>query len=145
MRTRTIILTATMASLFLVVALAQAPNAGKGPDPGVTPVRQIDRAEVRVTRVEIAAGATRSVHKHDDVQFHLFIPVGGTIEVTIASAKPVRVPTGEVRFIEKGTPHGFRNAGNTPGAVMEVFVKPNGTVAEKEALGTALAVLATAK
>ena len=32
------------------------------PDPGVTPIRLIDRAEVRVTRIELQPGAVRSVH-----------------------------------------------------------------------------------
>jgi quercetin dioxygenase-like cupin family protein len=142
MKTRALVLTAIMAVLFSIAAFAQAPSAAKkGPDPGVTPARQMDRPEVRITRVEIATGATRSVHTHDDVQFHLFIPVSGNIELTIASAKPVAVPPGQAMFMEKGTPHGFRNVGNTPGVIMEVFVKPTGTVAEKDALGTALAAL----
>jgi mannose-6-phosphate isomerase-like protein (cupin superfamily) len=81
------------------------------------------------------------VNTHDDVQFHLFSPVSGNIELTIASAKPVAVPPGQSMFMEKGTPHGFRNVGNTPGIIMEVFVKPNGTVAEKDALGAAFAAL----
>jgi quercetin dioxygenase-like cupin family protein len=145
MKTRALVLTAMMATLFSIAAFAQAPGAGKGPDPGVTPVRQMDRPEVRVTRVEIAAGATRSVHTHDDVRFHLFIPVSGNIELSIASAKPVPVPPGQVMFMEKGTPHGFRNVGTTPGIIMEVFVKPSGAVAEKDALGAALAALASRK
>jgi hypothetical protein len=37
-------------------------------DPGVRPIRLIDRAEIRVSRVEIQAGATRRVHQHDDVE-----------------------------------------------------------------------------
>jgi quercetin dioxygenase-like cupin family protein len=108
-----------LAALFLVLP-ARAQN---GPNPGVTPVRQMDRPEVRVTRVELAPGAVRSVHQHDDVRFHLFIPISGKIELTIGSAKPVEAVPGQAYFMEKGTPHGFRNLGSSPAAVMEVFVK----------------------
>ena len=31
--------------------------------------------------------------------------------------------SGQAFFIEKGTPHGFRNVGDTPAAVLEIFVK----------------------
>lgn len=95
------------------------------------PVRQIDRAEVRVTRVELQPGAVRSVHQHDDVRFHLFIPVEGKLELTIGSAKPVEAMPGQAFFMERGTPHGFRNVGSTPAAVMEVFVKDTGATARQ--------------
>jgi quercetin dioxygenase-like cupin family protein len=114
--------------LLLCVLPASAQNR-PAPDPGVNPVRQIDRAEVRVTRVELQPGAVRSVHTHDDVRFHLFIPIEGKLELTIGSAKPVEALPGQAFFMERGTPHGFRNAGTTPAAVMEVFVKDSGTSA----------------
>lgn len=117
----------TVLAVF-ALALCWASNAGAqatrpSPDPGVNPVRQIDRAEVRVTRVELQPGAVRSVHQHDDVRFHLFIPVEGKLELTIGSAKPVEATPGQAFFMERGTPHDFRNVGSTPAAVMEVFVK----------------------
>jgi quercetin dioxygenase-like cupin family protein len=90
----------------------------------------MDRAEVRVTRVELAPFAVRSVHTHDDVRFHLFIPITGKIELTIGSAKPVEAPPGQAYFIERGTPHGFRNLGSEPAAVMEVFVKDDAKTAQ---------------
>ena len=81
---------AALAALFLATVCTLAANAQNlGPNPGVTPIRQIDRAEVRVTRVELQPGAVHSVHQHDDVRFHLFIPISGKIELTIGSAKPV--------------------------------------------------------
>ncbi len=86
MRIRTMIPALTLTLFCALQASAQTPGAANGPNPGVTPVRQIDRAEVRVTRVELQAGAVRSVHTHDDVRFHLFIPVTGKLELTIGSA-----------------------------------------------------------
>ena len=126
-----------ISTLLAVFALAMSwvANAGAqarpSPDPGVTPVRQIDRAEVRVTRVELQPGAVRSVHQHDDVRFHLFIPVEGKLELTIGSAKPVEATPGQAFFMERGTPHGFRNVGSTLAAVMEVFVKDTGAAAHQ--------------
>jgi quercetin dioxygenase-like cupin family protein len=114
------------ASFCAISASAQTP----GPNPGVKPVRQMDRAEVRVTRVELAPFAVRSVHTHDDVRFHLFIPITGKIELTIGSAKPVEATPGQAYFMERGTPHGFRNLGSEPAAVMEVFVKDDTKTAQ---------------
>ena len=72
-------------ALTLLCASHASAQTRPSPDPGVTPVRQIDRAEVRVTRVELQPGAVRSVHQHDDVRFHLFIPVTGKLELCKAS------------------------------------------------------------
>ena len=132
MRVRTMIPALLLILLCAVQAGAQTPGAANTPDPGVNPVRQIDRAEVRVTRVELQPGAVRSTHAHNDVRFHLFIPVSGKIELTIGSAKPIEATPGQAYFMEKGTMHGFRNIGSTPGMVMEVFVKDGAAAAELE-------------
>jgi quercetin dioxygenase-like cupin family protein len=123
---------ATFAALtFALVCAWPAGAQNAGPNPGVTPIRQIDRAEVRVTRVELQPGAVRSVHRHDDVRFHLFIPIAGKIELTMGSAKPIETTPGQAYFMEKGTPHGFRNLGSSPAAVMEVFVKESAASARQ--------------
>ena len=125
MRISTTLLGLALTMLYVLSASGQT----NGPNPGVNPVRQIDRAEVRVTRVELQPGAVRAVHTHDDVRFHLFIPVAGQLELTIGSAKPVEATPGQAFFMERGTPHGFRNAGSSPAMVMEVFVKDTGAAA----------------
>jgi quercetin dioxygenase-like cupin family protein len=132
MRIRTMIPALALTLLCAMQAWAQTPSAVNSPNPGVTPVRQIDRAEVRVTRVELQPGAVRSVHTHDDVRFHLFIPVTGKLELTIGSAKPVEATPGQAYFMEKGTPHGFRNIGSSPAVVMEVFVKDGAATTQQE-------------
>ena len=103
-------------------AVAQTPAAGEA-DPGVRPTRMIDRSEVRVSRVEIQSGATRRAHTHDDVQYHLWIPVEGKLQLTIGSDAPVAAASGQAFFMKRGTPHGFKNVGTTPAAAIEVFVK----------------------
>ena len=123
MNKRIYVLAALAALLLSWSSNSQTPARAAGPDPGVTPVRQMDRSDVRVTRVELQPGAVRSVHVHNDVRFHLFIPVSGQLELTIGSAQPVAAVPGQAYYMEKGTPHGFRNAGSSPAMVMEVFVK----------------------
>jgi len=142
MRIGTILSVLTLAWLSAFQANAQEPAKAKNANPGVNPVRLMDRAEVRVTRVEIQPGAVRSVHTHDDVRFHLWIPVSGQLEITVGSAKPVEAASGQAFFMQKGTPHGFRNVGKTPAAIIEVFVRDGASAAEVKALGVALAALA---
>jgi mannose-6-phosphate isomerase-like protein (cupin superfamily) len=84
----------------------------------------------------------RSVHTHDDVRFHLWIPISGKLEITIGSAASVEAASGQAFFMQKGTPHGFRNIGTTPAAVIEVFVKEGASAAEVRDLAGALALLA---
>ena len=123
MNKRTYVLGALAALLLSWSSNSQTPAKAEGPNPAVRPNRLMDRSDVRVTRVELQAGAVRSVHSHNDVRFHLFIPVSGQVELTIGSGKPMETAPGQAIYIEKGTPHGFRNIGSTPAMVMEVFAK----------------------
>src|SRR6516165_4845801 len=141
MRAYAIASAVSVALLYMVQVSAQAP-ASKNANQGVNPVRLMDRPEVRVSRVEVAPGAVRAVHTHDDVRFHLWIPISGKLEITIGSAKPVEATSGQAFFMEKGTPHGFRNIGTTPATVMEIFVKDGSATAEVDLRDTILAVLA---
>ena len=102
---------------------AQQPQAAGEADPGVRPTRLIDRAEVRVSRIDIQPGAVRRVHTHDDVEYHLWIPIEGTLELAIRDEAPVAGKAGQAFFMTRGTPHGFKNTGQTPAAVFEIFVK----------------------
>lgn len=92
--------------------------AGKKADPDYTSVRLWEPPDVRATRVEIKAGATRAVQQHDDVKFDLFIPLTGKLQRTIGSHKPVHASVGQTFYIKGATPHGFRNLGSTQATVM---------------------------
>jgi quercetin dioxygenase-like cupin family protein len=142
MRLGTLLFVVSLVLLNGLQLRAQTPAAANNANPGVNPVRLMDRPEVRVSRVEIQPGAVRTVHTHDDVRFHLWIPISGKLELTIGSAKPVEAAAGQAFFLQKGTPHGFKNVGTTPAAVMEIFVKDGASAAEVNALGLALAALA---
>jgi quercetin dioxygenase-like cupin family protein len=91
-------------------------------DPGVRPFRLIDRDEIRVSRVELQPGAVRRVHVHDDVEYHVWAPVSGSLEITIGQQAAQAAASGQAFFMKRRTPHGFRNAGTTPAAVFEIFV-----------------------
>ena len=110
---------------------------------GYSPTSLWERPDVRATRVDLKPNANRAIHQHDDVKFHLFIPLAGKLQVTIGSAGPVDAPVGQAFYIAGGTPHGFRNLGSTPGMVMEIFVK-DGSTASLDALGSLVAELQTA-
>jgi quercetin dioxygenase-like cupin family protein len=137
---------AVAALLLSSLAFAQAPAAAKkkGPGGGVTPNPLLDRAEIRVIRTELLAGAVRAVHTHDDVKFHLFLPITPGLELTVGSDKPVMAEPGQAYLIMKSTPHGFRNTTSTMAMVYEVFVKdgPAAAGVEKDPLGAVLALLA---
>jgi hypothetical protein len=57
------------------------------------------------------------------VQFHLFVGIKGTVQLTIGSDKPVEVKPGQAYFMKVGTPHGFKNVTSDPAIAMEIFVK----------------------
>ena len=141
---------AVIAGLLCLSASAQTPAKGKDADKeaaraaqGYAPVSLWERPDVRATRVELKPMAIRAVHQHDDVKFHLFIPLTGTLQLTVGSDKPVDAPVGQAFYIKGGTPHGFRNLGSTPGTVMEIFVKDGASAASLDALGALVAALQT--
>lgn len=139
--------TTTAAAQASSAVQAQTPAAGQAAgeaDPGVRPVRLIDRDEIRVSRVELQPGAIRRVHAHDDVEYHVWAPVTGALEITIARGTPQAAAPGQAFFMKRGTPHGFRNTGQTPAAVFEIFVKHSTTTAALDGPAPELAAWLTA-
>jgi mannose-6-phosphate isomerase-like protein (cupin superfamily) len=86
--------------------------------------------------------ANRAIHQHDDVKFHLFIPLTGKLQITIGSDKPVDAPVGQAFYIKGSTPHGFRNLGSTPGRAIEIFVMNGASAASLHALDALIAGIA---
>lgn len=127
---RALALITALAALSVSSALAQALIPLK--DPGVARAELMRKPDVGVDvlRVELQPGAVRSIHQHDNVKYHLFLPLTGSIELTVGDTKTAASP-GQAYFIEKGTPHGFRNTGSTPASAYEVFVREPRTSATK--------------
>ena len=118
-----------IAALMCAVAGGARAQQPAEADPGVRPFRLIDRDEIRVSRVELQPGAVRAVHAHDDVEYHVWAPVTGSLEITIGTDAPKAATAGQAFFMKKGTRHGFRNTGTAPAAVFEIFVKKSTTAA----------------
>jgi mannose-6-phosphate isomerase-like protein (cupin superfamily) len=139
---------AVIAGLLCLPASSQTPANSKDADKeaaraaqGYTPVRLWERPDVRALRVELKPMANRAIHQHDDVKFHLFIPLTGKLQITIGSDKPVDAPVGQAFYIKGGTPHGFRNLGSTPGSAIEIFVMNGASAASLDAMGALVAGL----
>ncbi len=127
--------------LFAFSAVAQTAEKGITADPGVVAIRLIDRDEVRASRIEIQPSATRRVHSHTDVQFHLFVGIKGTVQLTIGSEKPVEVRPGQAYFMKVGTPHGFKNVTSDPAIAMEIFIKATPSPVAANGLGSLILAL----
>jgi mannose-6-phosphate isomerase-like protein (cupin superfamily) len=132
---------AILAALAPVRLTAQA-AAQPEPDPGVRLIRLINRPEIRVSRIELQGGAARAVHAHDEVEYHVWVPLEGRLEITIAPDGPVVAEPGQAFFLTRGTQHGFRNPGSEPAAVMEIFVQQSSVSASREAAEELARVLA---
>ena len=100
------------------------------PDPGVHFVVLIDNPSVRVLQVTLQPGAARRIHIHNDVTFHMMIPITGSLELIMGSTtapsgeETVTAVPGQAYYLVKGQPHRFANKTTTAVQVIEVFVKP---------------------
>ncbi|HEX4346294.1 MAG TPA: cupin domain-containing protein [Vicinamibacterales bacterium] len=93
-------------------------------DPGVFYAVIMDRPEVRIGHTRLAPGGARRTHTHDDVTWHLLIPVSGTLTMTVGNDPPIETVPGKAYFMKVGTPHSFTNKGTVDALSIEVFVKP---------------------
>jgi len=118
-----------LASVVSVSALAQAiggaernrPVAG---DTGVFSSTVIDEALFRAGRNYAAPGATRSLHRHADVSFHIFVLATGTLRLEIEGQDVRIVGAGEIVSIPPGANHTFTNIGGDVATFIEIFGKP---------------------
>jgi quercetin dioxygenase-like cupin family protein len=114
----------------------QAPARGQGrgggqgvgsqgdPDPGVHFLVVVDNPHVRVLQVTLQPGAVRRTHVHNDVTFHMMVPVTGSLELTVEKDAPITTAPGQAYYMVKGQNHGFTNKTSAPVQVIELFVKP---------------------
>ena len=90
---------------------------------GLSNSRVMDRPEMRATRVDIEPGGVRVVHTHDDVRFHIIVPITGPLQVNLGDSSSVSLVPWQPHFMTRGTPHGFQNNTRSKVSVLEVFVK----------------------
>ena len=98
------------------------PLAGAG-NVGVSNAVLRDQPEVRALRVLVEANGTRILHAHNDVKFHLFIPITGKMQLNLEGLPSVDVAPWHPYYMKAGTTHGFHNAGSAPVEIMEVFIR----------------------
>src|SRR5262245_58982687 len=53
------------------------------PDPGVNFLNVVENPHVRVLQVTLQPGAVRRPHVHNDVTFHMLVPINGSLELTV--------------------------------------------------------------
>ena len=81
-----------------------------------------EQTEVRALRVVVEPGGERILHEHAAVQFHLFVPISGPMELNLDGGESVDVQPWHPYFMQGGTRHGFHNSGSTAVEIMEIFV-----------------------
>jgi quercetin dioxygenase-like cupin family protein len=118
-------------TLTLLVMLLGAGRAlaQEAPDPGgsadaATPTTLIDNAQTRIVRVDIKPSATRSMHNHEDMVFHVFVTMNDPIVLTIRGEKePVKLGPWQTHFFKGGTVHAITNPSPRVAQFMEFFTK----------------------
>ena len=119
-----------LALSWLASAVAQTPGTAGGvvlkptseaSGHGISNAAVLDQSGARVLRVDVEPHGVRNVHTHDKVDFHLFIPISGTVRLEV-DGKPLELVPWQAQYIKGGTKHGFANTGSTTATVMEVFV-----------------------
>jgi quercetin dioxygenase-like cupin family protein len=101
---------------------ALRPLAG-GRDIGISNAVLRNQPEVRVLRVVADGGGKRVMHAHDDVKFHLFVPISGPMTLELEGQPAVDVAPWHPFYMTAGTRHGFQNSGAAPVEILEIFVR----------------------
>ena len=115
------------------------------PDPGVNFINVVENPHVRVLQVTLQPGAVRRPHVHNDVTFHMLVPINGSLELTVEKDPVVTTVPGQAYYMVKGQTHSFTNKSSAAVQVIELFIKPDpGTVTPAAADAPAAAPVAPA-
>ena len=100
------------------------------PDPGVNFLNVVENPHVRVLQVTLQPGAVRRPHVHNDVTFHMLVPITGSLELTVEKDPVITTVPGQAYYMVKGQTHTFTNKSAAAVQVIEIFAKPDpGTAA----------------
>ena len=95
------------------------------PDPGVNFLNVVENPHVRVLQVTLQPGAVRRPHVHNDVTFHMLVPITGSLELTIEKEPVITTVPGQAYYMVKGQTHSFTNKSAAAVQVIELFIKPD--------------------
>ena len=95
------------------------------PDPGVNFLNVVENDHVRVLQVTLQPGAIRRPHVHNDVTFHMLVPVTGSLDLTVEKNPVITTVPGQAYYMVKGQTHSFTNKGSAAVQVIELFIKPD--------------------
>ena len=95
------------------------------PDPGVNFLNVVENPHVRVLQVTLQPGAVRRPHVHNDVTFHMLVPITGSLELTVEKDPVVTTVPGQAYYMVKGQTHSFTNKTGAAVQVIELFIKPD--------------------
>lgn len=118
-------------------AAGQKPAGGGGqkvgqtgnPDPGVNFLNVVENPHVRVLQVTLQPGAVRRPHVHNDVTFHMLVPITGSLDLTVEKDPVVTTVPGQAYYMTKGQTHSFTNKSSSAVQVIELFIKPDPAIA----------------
>jgi quercetin dioxygenase-like cupin family protein len=85
----------------------------------------VENPHVRVLQVTLQPGAVRRPHVHNDVTFHMLVPINGSLELTIEKDPVITTVPGQAYYMVKGQTHSFTNKTAAAVQVMELFIKPD--------------------
>lgn len=95
------------------------------PDPGVNFLNVVENPHVRVLQVTLQPGAIRRPHVHNDVTFHMLVPITGSLELTVEKDPVITTVPGQAYYMVKGQTHSFTNKTAAAVQVIELFIKPD--------------------
>ena len=80
---------------------------------------------MRVLQVTLQPGAVRRPHVHNDVTFHMLVPVTGSLDLTVEKDPVITTVPGQAYYMVKGQTHSFTNKSSAAVQVIELFIKPD--------------------
>ena len=92
-------------------------------DPGISWMVLTDAPDYRVLRDFAQPGATRRMHHHADVSWHILTLTTGTLTLTVEGQPPLDVVPGRPILLKGGVMHTFTNTGTEVATIVEIFGK----------------------
>src|SRR5688500_7735461 len=102
------------------------------PDPGVNFLNVVENPHVRVLQVTLQPGAVRRPHVHNDVTFHMLVPITGALELTVEKDPVITTVPVQAHYMVKGQTHRFTNKTGAAVQVIELFIKPDPGTADRK-------------